>query len=104
MEKIKQVYFVMEGGDLIIPNIDQTQNQEFEIERYNPNYEREYSWFSEKIPTFHKLETNLKLKIRLDANENYTKFYRAGDDFNKGVAKYLDDEIERLETLKENLN
>src|SRR5699024_7370190 len=103
MGRVKQVYILMDNGDLIIPNIDDNQEQTFEFIRDEQFSPYGFDYLSEFImPT--KIQhpvTTLKLEVKLERKEKYVKFTNAADSLNKGVSKYLDDKINQLETLKE---
>ena len=105
MNQVKQVYLVMDNGDLIIPNVDSHKKQEFEIERTEPHE----PWFDDHlgpyIPNVIRWSgATLNLKLILDEKENYTIFHDAADTFNEGVSEYLGSKIKQLETIKEKLD
>lgn len=105
MSQVKQVYIVMDNGDLIIPNVDSHKKQEVEIERIEPHE----SWFDDRLGpyisnSFRWVGATLSLKLILDDEEHYTRFIDAADTFNEGVTEYLDSKIKQLETIKEKLD
>jgi len=111
VSQVKQVYLVMDNGDLIIPNVDSHKRQEFEFRRDEPYHisihdpiptELRTGWSRWGTP--YEPEAILNLKVGLDEKENYTTFHDAADTFNEGVSEYLNSKIKQLETIKEKLD
>ena len=101
---IKKVYVATRDGRLHVIEPSPHRKSTFEIERGTPVLGLWQAQPDEnEIPSYpytsnHPLIFNLSGSV-----EEVKSFERASEDFEKGLKRYIDDEIKRLETLKKDI-